>query len=63
MAIDINCDITWSLQPNVEHNVLDFVDHSCDLQVNFSSNQDMGMSVKVSSLFQCDTKLMCFVSG
>ncbi|XP_058779187.1 uncharacterized protein LOC131653133 isoform X2 [Vicia villosa] len=33
-------------RPNVENNVLDFVDHSCDLQVNFSSNQDMGMSVK-----------------
>ncbi|MCH81348.1 vacuolar protein sorting-associated protein, partial [Trifolium medium] len=32
--------------PNVDNNVLDFVDHSCHLQVNFSSNRDMGTSVK-----------------
>jgi hypothetical protein len=38
------------LQPNVDNNVLDFVDHSCHLQVNFSSNRDMGTSVKVPSL-------------
>ncbi|CAJ2666738.1 unnamed protein product [Trifolium pratense] len=33
-------------RPNVDNNVLDFVDHSCHLQVNFSSNRDMGTSVK-----------------
>ncbi|XP_045818799.1 uncharacterized protein LOC123911434 isoform X3 [Trifolium pratense] len=33
-------------RPNVDNNVLDIVDHSCHLQVNFSSNRDMGTSVK-----------------
>ncbi|XP_024632124.1 uncharacterized protein [Medicago truncatula] len=33
-------------QPNIETNVLNFVDHSCYFQVNFSSNRDVGNSVK-----------------
>lgn len=42
--------ILLDLQPNIETNVLNFVDHSCYFQVNFSSNRDVGNSVKVSSL-------------
>nr|XP_027186042.1 uncharacterized protein LOC101509905 isoform X3 [Cicer arietinum] len=33
-------------RPIDEKNILDFVDHSCSIQVKFSSNQDIGMSVK-----------------
>lgn len=40
--------ISLDLQPIDEKNILDFVDHSCSIQVKFSSNQDIGMSVKVS---------------
>lgn len=39
------------LQPFVENNILDVVDHSFSIQVNFSSNRDMDVSVKVSLLF------------
>lgn len=37
-------------QPNIETNVLNFVDHSCYFQVNFSSNRDVGNSVDRKSV-------------
>ena len=43
--------IFLDLQPIIENNTLDIVDHSCSIEVNFSSNRDMDMSVKV--LLRC----------
>ncbi|KAK7279741.1 hypothetical protein RJT34_24798 [Clitoria ternatea] len=49
-----NMDVFLLLQgPIVANNILDIVDHSCSIEVNFSSHPDVDMSAKVS--LQCGT--------